>query len=178
MQPLTAAVEYDFARVHLCAAQHRQRTGIWRKRHKGQPRRELHIGYALGLFLTPQYVQMVQLRPGEARSKLVARQDDGFDLCLAQARLVMIGLEEGAPATARHLSSCRNQQSAMRPTTERRSAEGGGLCRFCGSRRQPNAFARLKAIRRPAQCCRRRFTEQRAVGNDPIPRTRNQRRSR
>src|SRR6516162_4381438 len=50
---------------------------------------------------------MVQLRRSEAGFKLAEGEDDGFDLCLAQASLVLIRLEERMRAAARHLSPCR-----------------------------------------------------------------------
>src|SRR6516162_4652369 len=50
---------------------------------------------------------MVQLRRSEAGFKLAEGEDDGIDLCLAQASLVLIRLEERMRAAARHLSSCR-----------------------------------------------------------------------
>jgi hypothetical protein len=53
------------ARLHFCATPHRQRSGIRRKRHKGQPRCELNIAYAWGIFFTSQHLQMVQLCPGK-----------------------------------------------------------------------------------------------------------------
>src|SRR6516165_4272395 len=107
MQPLASAVEYDITRLHFCATQHRQRFGLCRKADEGGPRCELQIGYVWGSFLTPQHLQMVQLRPGEAGSKLLLRYDDGVDLCLTKARLVVIGLQERTRAAARHLSSCK-----------------------------------------------------------------------
>jgi hypothetical protein len=76
------------------------------KTSQRRPRCELHIGYTWGIFLTSQHLQMVQLCPGEAGSKLGAGQDDGLDLCPAQARFVVIGLKESARAAIRHLSSC------------------------------------------------------------------------
>ena len=45
------------------------------------------------LFAT-QKLQIVQLGPSQSRSKPTAGSDDRFDQCLAQARLVVIGLEE------------------------------------------------------------------------------------
>ena len=106
MQPLAATMEHDVARLHFCAAPHRQWSGIRQKRHKGHARRELHIGYAWGIFLTSQHLRMMQLCPGKAGSKLVAGQDDSLDLCLAQARFVVIGIEKRACAATRHLTSC------------------------------------------------------------------------
>src|SRR6516164_11764637 len=50
---------------------------------------------------------MVQLRRSKAGFKLAEGEDDGFDLCLAQASLVLIRVEERMRAAARHLSSCR-----------------------------------------------------------------------
>jgi hypothetical protein len=49
---------------------------------------------------------MVQLRPGEPGSEVTMRDNGGFDLCIAQAGLVVIGLEESARAASRHLFSC------------------------------------------------------------------------
>jgi hypothetical protein len=105
MQPLAATMEHDITRLHFCAAPHGQWSGIRSKRDKGQPRCELQLSYAWGIFLTPQHLQMVELGPGEARSELAAGQDDSLELRLAQARLVLVGLEERARAAARHLLS-------------------------------------------------------------------------
>jgi hypothetical protein len=63
--------------------------------------------YAWRIFLAPQYLQMIQLSPSDAGSKFGFGHDDGFDFCLAKARFVVIGFEECARATARHLSSCK-----------------------------------------------------------------------
>jgi hypothetical protein len=106
MQPLAATVEHDITRLHFCAAPYGQWSGIRQKRYKGHARRELQIGYAWGIFLTSQHLQMVQLCPGKAGSELVAGHDDSLDLYLAQARLVVIGLEKRACAATRHLTSC------------------------------------------------------------------------
>ena len=84
------------------AAPHRQRFRTCRKRHKGQLRTQPHIGYAWEIFLAPSHLQMMQPRPSDASSKLGLGYDDGFDLRLARARLVVIGLQDRAPATARH----------------------------------------------------------------------------
>src|SRR6516162_5573411 len=110
MQPLAATMEHDVARLHFCAAPHRRWSGIRRKRDKGQPRGELQIGYAWGIFLTPQHLRMMQLGPGKARSELAAGHHDSRDLCPAQARLVLVGLEERACAAARHLTSYKSTE--------------------------------------------------------------------
>src|SRR6516165_1410812 len=108
---------------------------------------------------------MVQLTPSEAGAKLVARHDDGLDLRLAKARLVMIGLEERARATARHLSSCEIESArcGLRPSVNRPG--GGGLCRFLRFRNRSFAFTSFWPSSSPVQRCRRRLTKQRAVGN-------------
>src|SRR5215472_8812740 len=49
---------------------------------------------------------MVQLGPDLAGLEASSASDDELDLCLAQARLVMIGLEESARAASRHRSPC------------------------------------------------------------------------
>src|SRR6516162_9699889 len=111
MQPLAATMEHDVARLHFCAAPHRQWSGIRSKRNKGQPRCELQIGYAWGIFLTSQHLRMMQLCPGKAGSKLVAGQDDSLDLCLAEARFVVIGIEKRACAATRHLRPAKSRRS-------------------------------------------------------------------
>jgi hypothetical protein len=47
---------------------------------------------------------MVQLGRDLASLEAGSASDDEFDLCLAQAALVVIGLEESARAATRHLS--------------------------------------------------------------------------
>src|SRR6516165_4595241 len=111
MQPLTTAVEHDATCLHFSAAEHPRRLGICCKRYKGQPGCELHIGDAWGIFLTPQHLQMVELGPDEARSELAAGHDDSRDLRLAQARLVLVGLEERARAATRHLRPAKSRRS-------------------------------------------------------------------
>src|SRR6516165_7663480 len=104
---------------------------------------------------------MVQLTPSEAGAKLVARHDDGLDLRLAKARLVVIGLQECARATARHLSSCEIEKAQCGSWSSVDRPDGGGLCRFCGFRGQSIALARFWVSAGPMQRCRRRLTQQR-----------------
>jgi hypothetical protein len=85
---------------------------------------------------------MVQLRRGEASFKLAAGHDDGFDLCLTQARFVVIGLEECARAAARHSSSrkIKGVRCSLWLSVDR--ARGEGLCSFVDTDANPIAFAR------------------------------------
>ena len=136
MQPLGAAVEHDFSRLHFSAAPHRQCLGVLRKGHRCQPWCQLHVGHAPGIFLATQDLQMVQLGPGKAGFELAVGHDDGFDLRLAQTRFVLIGLEERARAAARHLSSCKIERAQMRLAAKRKAPVGAELCRFCGFRGQ------------------------------------------
>ena len=92
MQLLTAAVERDISCLQFHATPHRQRCGIGGECHKREPWCQTHIRHAWGIFLAPQHLQMVQLCPGEPGSELGTRDNDGVDLCLAQARLVVIGV--------------------------------------------------------------------------------------
>jgi len=79
----------------------------------------------------------VQFCSGKAGSKPVAGQDDGLDLCLAQARLVVIGPEERARPATRHLSSCNIKEKLM---AEPRSAKRRRLWRFCGFQSQSDRW--------------------------------------
>jgi hypothetical protein len=107
MQSLAAAVEYDIPCLEIHATPHGQRCGIDGDCHKREPSGQTHIRYAWGIFLAPQRLQMMQLCPSEPGSGLSTRDDDGFDLCIAQARLVVIGVEERARAASRHFFLCK-----------------------------------------------------------------------
>src|SRR6516225_1777089 len=100
MQPLAAAAENDLTRSPFSTAPHRHRFRTRRKRYKSQPWCQLHVGDARGVPLAPQHLQMEQLCPSDAGSKLGLGHDDGFDFCPAKARLVVIGLEERMRAAA------------------------------------------------------------------------------
>ena len=178
MHPLAAAVEHDVTCLHFCAAPHRQRSGIRQKRRKGQPRWESQISYAWGIFLTPQHLKMVHLCPGKAGSKLVAGQDDGLDLCLAQARFVVIGFEERARAPPGIYRPAQSRISLWLSVDRPKDADYAdsvdseanliAFVRLLGRRAddavQPKAIHRIANDRQPK--------------SDQIPRTRNRRRSR
>jgi len=124
---------------------------------------------------------MVQLCPGKAGFELAAGHDDGFDLRLAQAGFVVIGLEERARAAARHLSSCKSRECNAALMASVDEPEGGELCRFFGSPGQPLPFAKLLAIEAVGAALSKaihRTASDRQPKSDPIPRTRNRWRSR
>src|SRR6201995_3402369 len=62
----------------------------------------------------------MQFRPGEPGTKFAAENNNGFDLRLAQCCFVMSGVDEGARAASRHLSSLSDEESQARqiPWTE------------------------------------------------------------
>src|SRR5262249_40298694 len=96
--------EHDVIRLQCRAAPHRQWPRLRRKRHEGALRRQMEIGCTRKVLLAAQHLEMVQVGPGEAGVEITTARDDELDLCLAQARLVKIGFEEGARAASRHLS--------------------------------------------------------------------------
>src|SRR6516165_6239361 len=121
----------------------------------------------------------MQLRASEAGTKPTARHDDGFDLCLAKARLVMIGLEERARATARHLPSCKIEKPQCGLPLSVDRPKGGGLCRFWRFRSRAIAVATgLQAADAALSRAIHRTASGRQQKSGPIPRTRNPRLSR
>ena len=56
------------------------------------------------VFRAAQQLHIVQFGPGQSSLERAAGRDQGFDQCLAQTRVLVIGVEESARAAARHLS--------------------------------------------------------------------------
>jgi hypothetical protein len=109
MKPLAAAVKHDLACLQFRSSPHLQRRGMRRKCHEDKVRHEMHVCGAWRVFLASQYPKIVEVGPGEAGFEFAASHNDGFNLRLAQARFVVVGLKERACTTSRHLFSCDNR---------------------------------------------------------------------
>src|ERR1700730_656001 len=70
--PLAAAVEHDLAWPQFCPAPYRQWLRMCRKRYERELRPWTDIGNPRKVFLAPQHLQIVQLRPGQAGLELGA----------------------------------------------------------------------------------------------------------
>jgi hypothetical protein len=106
MEPFAPTVEYQVPGLQFHAApQHR---GV-RARHKPckhQCRLQRNIGDARQILLAAQQLQMMKRRPGQAGVEGTLRGNEEIDPHLAQARLVVIGVDERACAASRHLPLC------------------------------------------------------------------------
>ena len=106
IEALGRAVEYYVSGSEFHAAPQHRRVLAHHKPYKYQRRVQRHIGNAGHILLATQQLQLMERYPGQVGVECTLRGNEQFDPRLAQARLVIVGIDKGARAASRHLRSC------------------------------------------------------------------------
>src|ERR1700730_8608280 len=129
MEPLAPTVEYQVAGLQFYAAPQHRRVRARHKADKYQRRRQRDMGDARHVLLGVQELEVMQRCPGQAGVERTLKGDEEIDPQMAEARLVVIGIDKGARAASRHPSSCMPTGSDPRSETPRCRPE---MCRPLG----------------------------------------------
>ena len=128
MEPFAPAVEDDIPWLQLHAAPLHLWVRAARKAHKDELRCQREIGDPRQVFLAALQLEVMQRYPGQAGLERTLRGTEQIDPHLAQARLVVVGLDEGPCAASRHPLPCM-------PAGSNRGPKGRDADRKCAKPR-------------------------------------------
>src|SRR5580704_9971294 len=114
MKPLALAVDYNVLRLQFHAAPHHRRVRAPRKAHEDECGRQRDIADPRYVLFAAQQIEVMQGCPGQAGLERALTGNEKIEPRLAQARLVVIGVDEGACAASRHPRSCTRAGSNPR----------------------------------------------------------------
>src|SRR5205085_1468975 len=121
MEPFAPAVEDDIPWLQLHAAPLHLWVRAARKAHKDELRCQREIGDPRQVFLAALQLEVMQRYPGQAGLERTLRRTEQIDPHLAQARLIVVGLDGR--------SLCRFPASAALHASRTKSRPAGPRCR-------------------------------------------------